>query len=144
MHADIIIAGHNAQFGQPEINLGIIPGAGGTQRLIRCVGKSLASQMVLSGEFIDAERAREAGLVSEICQPELTLQRAIEVASLIASKPPLAIRQAKEMLNKSFEMSLSSALDHERKSFVLLSGTEDRNEGINAFLEKRKPEFSGK
>jgi enoyl-CoA hydratase len=144
MHADIIIAGHNAQFGQPEINLGIIPGAGGTQRLIRCVGKSLASQMVLSGEFIDAERAREAGLVSEICQPELTLQRAIEVASLIASKPPLAVLQAREMLNKSFEMSLSSALDHERKSFVMLSGTEDRNEGINAFLEKRKPEFSGK
>ncbi len=144
MHADLIIAGSNAQFGQPEINLGIIPGAGGTQRLIRSVGKSLASQMVLSGEFIDAERALAAGLISEICQPELTLERALQVAETIAQKPPLAIRQAKELLAKSYEMSLSSALDHERKSFVMLSGTDDRNEGIDAFLQKRKPEFTGK
>ena len=144
MHADIIIAGGNAQFGQPEINLGIIPGAGGTQRLIRAVGKSLASQMVLSGEFIDAQRAQQAGLISEICQPELTLERAIEVATTIADKPPLAVRQAKEMLRQSFEMPLSAALDLERKSFVMLAGTEDRNEGINAFLQKRKPRFTGK
>ena len=144
MHADIIIAGSNAQFGQPEINLGIMPGAGGTQRLIRAVGKSLASKMVLSGEFIDAETALRAGLVAEITQPELTLERAIALATLIASKPPLAVIQAKEALLKAFETPLSAGLDFERKAFVMLSGTEDRNEGLAAFLEKRPPRFKGK
>ncbi len=144
MHCDIIIAGRNAQFGQPEINLGIIPGAGGTQRLIRSVGKSLASQMILSGEFIDARRARDAGLVSEICQPELTLQHAISLAQRIAQKAPLALAAAKKLLNLAFENSLSDALEKERESFIELAGSADRNEGINAFLEKRKAHFSGK
>ncbi len=144
MQADIVIAGSNAQFGQPEINLGIIPGAGGSQRLIRAVGKSLASQMVLSGEFIDAETACSAGLASEITQPELTLERAQQLARRIAAKSPLALRQAKQALQQAFEGSLSSGLEFERKAFVMLAGSEDRREGIDAFLEKRKPEFKGK
>jgi enoyl-CoA hydratase len=143
MHADIIIAGSNAQFGQPEINLGIIPGAGGTQRLIKTVGKALATKMVLSGEFIDADTARSAGLVAEVTQPELTLERALALAKTIACKSPLAVQQAKACLNKAFETTLSAGLDFERKAFVMLSGTEDRNEGIQAFMEKRKPEFKG-
>jgi len=144
MHADIIIAGSNAQFGQPEINLGIIPGAGGTQRLIRCVGKALASKMVLSGEFIDAQTALSAGLVAEVTQAELTLERAVALARIIASKPPLAVQQAKAALLKSFDTTLGAGLDFERKTFVLLAGTEDRNEGIQAFMEKRKPNFKGR
>ncbi|MFQ3191863.1 MAG: enoyl-CoA hydratase [Paraglaciecola sp.] len=144
MHADIVIAGNNSQFGQPEINLGIIPGAGGTQRLIRTVGKSLAMQMVLSGEFIDAEAALAAGLISEITIPELTLERAIIISSLIATKPPLAIKQAKEVLLKAFDTHLETGMQYERKAFTILSGTEDRNEGINAFFEKRKPIFKGR
>lgn len=144
MHADIVIAGSNAQFGQPEINLGIIPGAGGTQRLIRAVGKSLASQMVLSGQFIDAETALAAGLASEITQPELTLERAQQIARIIAAKSPLALRQAKQALQQAFETSLNSGLEFERKAFVMLAGSEDRREGIDAFLGKRKPEFKGR
>ena len=144
MQADIVIAGSNAQFGQPEINLGIIPGAGGSQRLIRAVGKSLASQMVLSGEFIDAETACSAGLVSEVTQPELTLERARQLAHTIAAKSPLALRQAKQALQQAFEAPLGSGLEFERKAFVMLAGSEDRREGIDAFLEKRKPEFKGR
>ncbi|MDH3764138.1 MAG: 2,3-dehydroadipyl-CoA hydratase [Gammaproteobacteria bacterium] len=144
MQADIVIAGSNAQFGQPEINLGIIPGAGGSQRLIRTVGKSLASQMVLSGEFIDAETACSAGLASEITQPELTLERAQQIARTIATKSPLALRQAKQALQQAFEGPLSSGLEFERKAFVMLAGSEDRREGIDAFLEKRKAEFKGR
>ena len=144
MHADIIIAGDNAQFGQPEINLGIIPGAGGTQRLIRTVGKALATKMVLAGEFINAQTALSSGLVAEITLPELTLERATKLAQLIASKPPLAVQLAKEALLNSFETSLSSGLEFERKAFVLLAATEDRNEGIAAFMEKRRPQFKGK
>lgn len=144
MHADIVIAGKNAQFGQPEINLGIIPGAGGTQRLIRTVGKSLAAKMVLAGEFIDAETAESAGLVAEICEPELTIERAVALATTIAKKPPLAAKLAKEALLNAFETSLTTGLDSERKAFVVLAGTEDRNEGIAAFMEKRRPEFKGR
>lgn len=144
MQADIIIAGDNARFGQPEINLGIIPGAGGTQRLIRAVGKALAMKMVLSGEMIDAHTAREAGLVAELSPPELTLEKALELARTIAEKPPVAVRLAKDALRQAFEASLSAGLDYERKAFTVLAGTEDRNEGIAAFMEKRKPRFTGR
>lgn len=144
MHADIVIAGDNAQFGQPEINLGIIPGAGGTQRLIRTVGKSMAMQLVLSGEFISAAQARDFGLVSEVTIPERSLERALELARKIATKPPIAVRQAKEVLLKAYETTLDSGLSLERKAFTLLAATEDRNEGIAAFMEKRKPNFTGK
>ncbi|WP_409277133.1 2,3-dehydroadipyl-CoA hydratase PaaF [Pseudomonas defluvii] len=143
MHADILIAGEDAQFGQPEINLGIMPGAGGTQRLLRAVGKSLAMQMVLSGESISARRALEAGLVSEITPPELTVERALQIASTIANKAPLAVRLAKEALLKAQDLDLASGLRFERHAFTLLAGTADRNEGIRAFQEKRPARFNG-
>lgn len=143
MHADIIIAGSNAQFGQPEINLGIIPGAGGTQRLIRCIGKSLAMKMVLSGEFIDAKQALSSGLIAEITEPELTINKAIELSKRISQKSPIAVRLAKEMLLNAYETSLEAGLQAERKAFVILSSSIDRQEGINAFLEKRPPNFTG-
>lgn len=144
MHCDIVIAGDTAQFGQPEINLGIIPGAGGTQRLLRTVGKSMAMQLVLSGEFINAEQAREFGLVSEVTIPEMSYQRALQLAKAIASKPPIAVRLAKESLLKAYETTLETGLNLERKAFTLLAATEDRNEGIAAFMEKRQPNFQGK
>ncbi|PCF94708.1 2,3-dehydroadipyl-CoA hydratase PaaF [Vreelandella nigrificans] len=143
MHADIIIAGENAQFGQPEINLGIMPGAGGTQRLLRAVGKSLASQMVLTGEPISARRALDAGLVSEITQPELTLERAMAIATRIATKAPLAVRLARESLHKAMDTDLATGLRFERHAFTLLAGTADREEGIRAFQEKRPATFQG-
>ncbi|HBS77182.1 MAG: 2,3-dehydroadipyl-CoA hydratase [Pseudomonas sp.] len=144
MHADILIAGESARFGQPEINLGIMPGAGGTQRLLRAVGKSLAMQMVLAGQQIDARHALRAGLVSEVTQPELTVERAVVVASLIAEKAPLAVRLAKEALLKAQDTDLATGLRFERHAFTLLAGTADRNEGIRAFSEKRRPVFIGK
>jgi enoyl-CoA hydratase len=144
LQADIILAGENARFGQPEINLGIIPGAGGTQRLIRAVGKSLAMRMVLSGEMIDARTAREAGLVAEVSPPELTLEKTVELARTIAGKAPLAVRLAKDTMRMAEEMSLSDGLAYERKSFNVLAATEDRNEGLAAFMEKRKPRFTGR
>ncbi|MCB1622417.1 MAG: 2,3-dehydroadipyl-CoA hydratase [Thiothrix sp.] len=144
MHADIIIAGHDARFGQPEINLGIIPGSGGTQRLIRAVGKSLGMKMVLSGEMIDAATALQAGLVAELTEPELTLETALALAATIATKPPLAVRLAKEALLQAFESSLSAGLEFERKAFVMLAATDDRREGMAAFSERRKPEFQGR
>lgn len=144
MHCDIVIAGENARFGQPEINLGIIPGAGGTQRLVRAVGKSLAMKMILSGEFIDAHTALAAGLVAEITQPELTLKRAVELAEIIAGKSPIALRLAKEAILAADETPLSQGLELERKAFLFLAASEDRREGIAAFLDKRTPQFKGR
>lgn len=143
MCADIVIAGSDARFGQPEINLGVIPGAGGTQRLLRAVGKPLAMQMVLSGEAIDARHALQAGLVSEVTEPELTVERALQVARVIAAKAPLAVRLAKEALLKAQDTDLASGLRFERHAFTLLAGTADRNEGIRAFQEKRPARFLG-
>lgn len=143
MHADIVIAGEDARFGQPEINLGIMPGAGGTQRLLRAVGKSLAMQMVLSGVAIDARHAQRAGLVSEVTQPELTVERALELARVIAQKAPLAVRMAKEALLKAQDTDLASGLRFERHAFTVLAGTQDREEGIRAFQEKRRANFTG-
>lgn len=144
MHADILIAGEDARFGQPEINLGIMPGAGGTQRLLRAVGKSLAMQMVLTGEAIDARHAQRAGLVSEVTQPEFTVERALAVARSIAAKAPLAVRLAKEALLKAQDTDLASGLRFERHAFTVLAGTADRDEGIRAFQEKRKPAYEGR
>lgn len=144
MHADIIIAGHKAEFGQPEINLGIIPGAGGTQRLLHAVGKSRAMQMVLTGTYLNAKDACALGLVSEVVQAELCIERAQEIASLIASKPPIAVQKAKHAISQAFEMPMKDALTLEREAFCSLFGTEDRLEGIAAFTEKRKPVFKGK
>lgn len=144
MHADIAIAGTSAKFGQPEINLGIIPGAGGTQRLIRAVGKPLAMKMVLGGEAVDAATALQAGLVSEVVDDASVLARTLAQASTIATKSPLALRLAKESILMAYEMPLSAGLIHERKAFSLLAASADRAEGIAAFRERRKPEFSGK
>ncbi|MCZ4286416.1 MULTISPECIES: 2,3-dehydroadipyl-CoA hydratase PaaF [Marinobacter] len=144
MHADILIAGENARFGQPEINLGIMPGSGGTQRLTRKVGEALAMHMTLTGEQIDATRALQAGLISEICQPELTVERAIEIGKTIARKAPIAIRLTKESVRKANDISLSDGLRFERHAFTLLAGTADRQEGLDAFREKRAPRFKGK
>ena len=144
MCADIVIAGTDARFGQPEINLGIIPGAGGTQRLLRAVGKPLAMQMVLTGEAITAHRAQQAGLVSEITQPEFTVERAVQIAQAIARKAPLAVRLAKESLLKAMDTDLASGLRFERHAFTVLAATDDRREGISAFREKRAPVFTGR
>lgn len=144
MCADIVIAGSGARFGQPEINLGIIPGAGGTQRLLRAVGKPLAMQLVLTGETLDARHALQAGLISEMTQPELTVERALQVARSIAQKAPLAVRLAKEALLKAQDTDLASGLRFERHAFTLLAGTVDRDEGIRAFQEKRPASFIGR
>ncbi|HEK1766299.1 TPA: 2,3-dehydroadipyl-CoA hydratase [Pseudomonas putida] len=144
MCADIVIAGSDARFGQPEINLGIIPGAGGTQRLLRAVGKPLAMQLVLTGETLDARHALQAGLISEMTQPELTVERALQVARSIAQKAPLAVRLAKEALLKAQDTDLASGLRFERHAFTLLAGTADRQEGIRAFQEKRPASFIGR
>lgn len=143
MHADIVVAGRGARFGQPEINLGTMPGAGGTQRLIRTVGKPLAMKMILTGEMIDAETALAAGLVAEVVDDDQTVTRALALATIIAGKSPLAVRLAKEAALRSFEIGLEAGLNYERKSFSLLAASEDRREGIAAFLEKRQPVFKG-
>lgn len=144
MCCDIIIAGHNAQFGQPEINLGLIPGAGGTQRLARAIGKPLAMQMVLAGTFIQADRALAAGLVAEVTEPELTQEYSLNLAEQIALKAPLSVQTAKQAVLKACEIDLDQGLQFERQAFVFLGATQDRKEGISAFLEKRKPQYKGR
>ncbi len=144
MHADIILAGEDARFGQPEINLGIIPGAGGTQRLTAALGKSEAMRLVLSGAFLDARTALARGLVSAVCPPELTVDHALDLAETIAAKPPLALRLAKEAVLKAFDMGLEQGLAHERRAFCQLFATADKAEGVAAFLEKRRPAFTGR
>jgi enoyl-CoA hydratase len=141
--ADVVIAGSNAQFGQPEIALGMIPGAGGTQRLPRIAGKSIAMQMVLTGQPIDAQTALAAGLVCEVDEPESALARAVEIAATIATRPLLAVRAAKEAVLRAFELPLADGLAHERRAFAELAATQDRNEGIAAFLDTRPPQFTG-
>lgn len=141
---DVVIAGDNARFGLPEITLGTMPGAGGTQRLVRSVGKALASRMVLSGESIDAERAAMAGLVSDIYPASLSDEYALKLAASIARHSPLALRAAKQSLRLAQEVGLQAGLVQERQLFTLLSATDDRREGIAAFLEKRTPQFKGR
>lgn len=141
---DVVVAGDNARFGLPEITLGLMPGAGGTQRLIRSVGKALANRMVLSGESIDAQRAQQAGLVSDITPALLTDEYALTLATTMANHAPLALRAAKQALRQAQEVSLQAGLQQERQLFTLLSATDDRREGIAAFLQKRTPEFKGR
>jgi enoyl-CoA hydratase len=143
MLADIVIAGENARFGQPEINIGIMPGDGATQRLVRSVGKSTAMQMILSGEAIDAATALRIGLVAEVAPTAGTLARALEIAAVVATKSPVALRLAKEAVLKAFEMPLSAGLVFERDNLAIAFASEDRKEGMAAFLEKRAPRFKG-
>jgi len=144
MLCDIIVASETAQFGQPEINLGIMPGAGGTQRLTRAIGKYRAMEMVLTGRPIPARQAEAWGLVTKVVPPEVVLDEAKGMAREIAGKAPVAVRLAKESVLKAFDTHLEGGLDFERKCFYLLFATEDRAEGISAFLEKRKAVFKGR
>ena len=144
MTLDLIVAGEGAKFGQPEINIGVIPGAGGTQRLTRAIGKAKAMRMVLTGEPITAREALDAGLVARVTQDELVVEDALALAATIATKSPIALRLAKEAVNSAYEMSLTDALAHERRLFYLLFASEDQKEGMAAFLEKRAPDFKGR
>ena len=144
MLCDIIVASENAQFGQPEINLGLMPGAGGTQRLTRAVGKYRAMEMILTGRPISARQAEAWGLVTKVVPAEMALEEAKRLAHEIAAKPPVAVRLAKQAILKSSDMDLETGLDYERKSFYLLFATDDCAEGISAFLEKRQANFKGR
>lgn len=144
MLCDMIVASDTAQFGQPEINIGVMPGAGGTQRLTKAVGKALAMEMVLTGRFISAQEALNAGLINRIVPVALYLEEAIKMASSIAEKSPIAVQMAKESVLKAFDTTLQEGLFFERKNFYMLFATEDQKEGMAAFVEKRKPEFKGK
>jgi enoyl-CoA hydratase len=144
MLCDMIIAAETASFGQPEINLGIMPGAGGTQRLTRAIGKARAMELVLTGRPISARQAEAWGLVTRVVPAESVLDEAMRLAREIAGKAPVAVRLAKEAVLKAFDTHLEGGLDYERKAFYLLFATEDRAEGIAAFLEKRTPVFKGR
>jgi enoyl-CoA hydratase len=144
MSCDLIIASETAQFGQPETTLGIIPGAGGTQRLTRAVGKALAMDVILSGRRLSADEALKAGLVSRVVAREAWLTEAKRVAGEIAAKGPVATRLAKESVNRAYETTLQAGLEAERRSLYLAFASEDANEGLTAFTEKREPEFKGR
>jgi len=144
MTCDIIVAAESAQFGQPEINIGVMPGAGGTQRLTRAIGKSKAMEMVLTGRYLSAREAEQAGLVSRVVPVEVYLDEALKLAREIASKAPIAVRLAKEAVNKVYEMPLADGLDYERRLFYFLFATEDQKEGMQAFIEKRNAKWEGK
>jgi enoyl-CoA hydratase len=141
---DLIIAGDTARLGQPEINLGIIPGAGGTQRWPRTAGKYVAMEVMLSGAALTAQRAYELGIVNKVVPAEMTIEIAKRMARELAAKPPLAVRMAKEAVLKAFDAPLSEGLAAERKSFYFLFATEDQKEGMHAFLEKRRGVFKGR
>ena len=144
MMCDLIIASETAKFGQPEINIGVMPGAGGTQRLARAIGKCKTMEMVLTGEMIDAVEAMRFGLVNTVVSADSYLEEAKKLARKIASKPPVAVRLAKESVLNSFETSLKEGLEFERKNFYMLFSSRDQKEGMKAFIEKRKARWQGK
>jgi len=143
MACDIIVASETAQFGQPEINLGIIPGAGGTQRLTRTAGKYVANELILTGRLIKADEARAIGLVAQVYPAASWLEDAKALARAIAEKPPIAARLATEAVDLAWNSTLDAGLEFERKAFYLLFATDDKKEGVDAFMSKRKPTFKG-
>jgi enoyl-CoA hydratase len=144
MTCDMIIASETAVFGQPEIKIGVLPGAGGTQRLTKALGKAKAMEMILTGRFLPATEAEKQGLVNRVVPVELYLEEAFKLAAEIAQLSPVAVRLAKEAVLRSFETSLEEGLQYERKNFYLAFASEDQTEGMQAFIEKRKPEFKGR
>ena len=144
MSCDLIVAGEDAQFGQPEINLGVMPGAGGTQRLTRAIGRARAMDLVLTGRTISAREAAAMGLVSRVVPAEETLDAALDLARTIAAKPPVAVLAAKEAVRLAEELPLSAGLRHERRAFFALFASDDQGEGMAAFVEKRRPEWKGR
>jgi enoyl-CoA hydratase len=144
LSCDLIVASETAEFGQPETGLGIIPGAGGTQRLTRAVGKALAMDVILSGRRLSAREALQAGLVARVVSKEAWLEEAKRVAREIAEKGPVATRLAKESVDRAYETTLSAGLEAERRALYLAFASEDAHEGLTAFTEKRKPEFKGR
>lgn len=144
MNCDMIVASETARFGQPEINIGVIPGAGGTQRLTRALGVRRAMELVLTGASIGAEEARAAGLVNRVVPVELFLEEALALAAEIAAKPPVAVRLAKQLIHATQETTLQEGLHRERQAFFLLFASEDQKEGMTAFVEKRPPSWKGR
>ena len=144
MTCDMIIASETAKFGQPEIKIGVMPGAGGTQRLTKALGKAKAMELVLTGRFLSAEEALFYGLVNKVVPTEMYLHEAVNLATEIAQMSPVAIQLAKEAVNRSFETHLDEGLHFERKNFYLAFAAEDQKEGMKAFIEKRKPSYKGK
>jgi len=144
MTCDMIVASESAKFGQPEINLGVLPGAGGTQRLTRAVGKTVAMEMALNARFLSADEAERFGLVNRVVPVEQYLNEALKLANEIAERAPLAVRLTKEAVNNAFESFLSDGLADERRAFYFLFSTEDQKEGMKAFMEKRKAEWKGR
>lgn len=143
MHCDIVVASETAKFGQPEINIGVMPGAGGTQRLTRTLGKAVAMDIVLSGRFLSAKEALKYGLVSRVVPKEHWFEESLMVAKQVATKGPIALRAAKASILNAEEMNLSEGLVEERRLFYSLFDTNDQTEGMTAFIEKRDPKFSG-
>lgn len=144
MACDMIVASETAVFGQPEINLGVLPGGGGTQRLTRAVGKALAMEIVLTDRKLSAKEALHYGLVNQVVAPEIYLEEALKLAQKVASMSRVAIHLAKDAVNKSYEATLEEGLEFEKKNFLLAFGTEDKQEGMAAFVEKRKAEWKNK
>ncbi len=144
MTCDMVIASETAKFGQPEIKIGTIPGAGGTQRLTKAVGKAKAMELILTGRFLSAQEAHFYGLVNKVVPIEMYMHEATELAKEIAQMPPIAVQLAKEAINRSFETQLDEGLMFERKNFYLTFASEDQKEGMKAFIEKRKPVYKGK
>jgi enoyl-CoA hydratase len=144
MACDLVVAGDDAQFGQPEIRIGVMPGAGGTQRLTRAIGKARAMELILTGRSIDAREAERLGLVTRVVPAEATLEAALALAAEIAAMPPLAVQAAKSAVNAAFERPLTDGLADERRAFFDLFATADQKEGMAAFVEKRAPRWTGR
>lgn len=144
LSCDMIVASETAKFGQPEITIGVIPGAGGTQRLTRAVGKAIAMEMILNNRTLNAQEAYQFGLVNRVAPVETYLEEALKLAVEVASRAPLAVRSAKKMINQSYERTLSEGLAEEKQEFYNLFATQDQKEGMRAFIEKRKAEWKGR